>query len=467
MRCCRSPSTATSSTAGSLAYIVRVPTPEPSGEPRSRRRCPGPADRPSACHSVESVEPDARPHGRRRELPTSPTTTTGPHPFSITIVDGGEAVESYDDLTLGGPRDAATVINKTSTRVKVAVELADDVDLDEPARAAQARRLRAGAGGRQAGPGQRPASSRARSPPGPASRGLAIAEDVTSSRSRTWSPPRPRRTAASTWGSGRPCRRASSRTASSTPTGWPSSTRPPGLTPQAVKDWRDRHGAVRLRVRDALLPVDQGREPDRPNGNCEILVPPSGHVAGVWARTDESRGVWKAPANDTSAASLDVERIDHAGRAGRAQPEGHQRDPRRSASRGIRIWGARTLSSDSDWRYVNVRRLFNMIEATIVEGTQWAVFEPNDVALWDGRQAHDQRRSCAVLWRPGRTVGAHRGGGVLRPLRLGDTIPAPSRRRREAHRRGRHRPRQAGGVRRSSASARTSRPRPERVPSRP
>jgi uncharacterized protein len=53
-------------------------------------------------------------------------------------------------------------------------------------------------------------------------------------------------------------------------------------------------------------------------------------------------------------------------------------------TRGIRIWGARTLASDTDWQYINVRRLFNMIESTILEGTQWAVFEPNDVALWEG-----------------------------------------------------------------------------------
>ena len=70
---------------------------------------------------------------------------------------------------------------------------------------------------------------------------------------------------------------------------------------------------------------------------------------------------------------------DHQGRAGPAQPDRHQLHPL-VPGRGIRVWGARTLSSDPSWRYINVRRLFNYIEESILEGTQWVVFEPNDLA---------------------------------------------------------------------------------------
>jgi uncharacterized protein len=69
---------------------------------------------------------------------------------------------------------------------------------------------------------------------------------------------------------------------------------------------RRRH--VRLGLRRPVLPVDQGREPGGTNGDTEILVPPSGHIAGIWARTDETRGVWKAPANEIIRGALDVER---------------------------------------------------------------------------------------------------------------------------------------------------------------
>jgi phage tail sheath protein FI len=114
-----------------------------------------------------------------------------------------------------------------------------------------------------------------------------------------------------------------------------------------------------------------------------VLIPPSGHIAGVWARTDESRGVWKAPANDTMRGVLDIERTVTQNEQSLLNPLGIN-CIRPFGTRGIRIWGARTLSSDTDWRYINVRRLFNMIESTILEGTQYVVFEPNDVGTWEG-----------------------------------------------------------------------------------
>ena len=118
-----------------------------------------------------------------------------------------------------------------------------------------------------------------------------------------------------------------------------------------------------------------------PLTNRPMMVPPSGHVAGVWCRTDGTRGVHKAPANEVimGANGLGFQ-VTHAEQGGlnkvginciRAFP-----------GRGIRIWGARTLSSDPEWRYINVRRLFNFVAESIMEGTQWGVFEPNDQRLW-------------------------------------------------------------------------------------
>ncbi len=84
--------------------------------------------------------------------------------------------------------------------------------------------------------------------------------------------------------------------------------------------------------------------------------------------------------------------------------------------RGIRVWGARTLSSDPAWRYLNVRRLFNYLEESILNGTQWVVFEPNDNALWAKITPHDQRVPGQRMAQ-GRPVRAHPRRGVLRQVR--------------------------------------------------
>ncbi|MDH4146859.1 MAG: phage tail sheath subtilisin-like domain-containing protein, partial [Acidimicrobiia bacterium] len=140
------------------------------------------------------------------------------------------------------------------------------------------------------------------------------------------------------------------------------------------------------------------------NGDTEILVPPCGHMAGVWARTDETRGVWKAPANEIVRGALDVELPLTKAEQGLLNPIGVN-CIRPFGTRGIRVWGARTLSSDSDWKYVNVRRLFNMVETTILNGTQWVVFEPNDQKLWQGVK-RTINAFLRGLWRDGALFGA-------------------------------------------------------------
>jgi len=137
----------------------------------------------------------------------------------------------------------------------------------------------------------------------------------------------------------------------------------------------------------------------------ELYVPPSGHVAGLIARVDENRGVHKAPANEIlmgiTGLSQNINRIE----------QGQYNDRginviRIFKDRGIRVWGARTLATKSDpsWKYINVRRLFIMIEQSILAGMQWAVFEPNDKFLWS-KLTRDVRAYLMRVWRSGALFG--------------------------------------------------------------
>lgn len=113
----------------------------------------------------------------------------------------------------------------------------------------------------------------------------------------------------------------------------------------------------------------------------EINLPPSGFVCGVYARTDIERGVFKAPANEVVLGALRFESDVNFAQQEVLNPVGVN-CLRYFPNRGNRIWGARTVSSDPEWKYVNVRRYFNYLEHSIDNGTQWAVFEPNGERLW-------------------------------------------------------------------------------------
>lgn len=125
------------------------------------------------------------------------------------------------------------------------------------------------------------------------------------------------------------------------------------------------------------FPWIQVYDPEKGN----IYVPPSGHVAGVYSRVDTERGVHKAPANEIVRGALGLKYSISRGEQDLLNPKGIN-CIRLMQGGGIRIWGARTLSSDSSWRYINVRRLFIMVETSIERATQWVVFEPNDHRLW-------------------------------------------------------------------------------------
>ena len=144
------------------------------------------------------------------------------------------------------------------------------------------------------------------------------------------------------------------------------------------------------------------RDPLSPN---ELVnVPPSGHMAGIWARTDATRGVHKAPANEVVRGALNVTHRLTRDEQGLLNQNGVN-TIRLFAREGIRVWGARTVAdASSEWRYLNVRRLFNMIEESIAESTRWIVFEPNDYTLWKSIR-RDLSAFLTRIWRDGALMG--------------------------------------------------------------
>ncbi len=148
---------------------------------------------------------------------------------------------------------------------------------------------------------------------------------------------------------------------------------------------------------DPLERAAQGAPPRK------ILLPPSGFVCGIYARTDIERGVHKAPANETVRGLTSFEININKARQDVLNPEGINA-LRFFEGRGNRVWGARTMSSDPEWKYVNVRRLFIYLEHSIDKATQWAVFEPNGDRLWANirRTVED---FLLVQWKNGALLG--------------------------------------------------------------
>ena len=159
-----------------------------------------------------------------------------------------------------------------------------------------------------------------------------------------------------------------------------------------------------------------------------VKLPPSGAVAGIYARVDNDRGVWKAPANvgisSTSAPTI---------RVTQQQQENLNVDPtagksinviRAFAGKGILVWGARTLAgNDNEWRYVPVRRLFIFVEESIKKATEFVVFEPNDANTWI-RVKTMIENFLTGLWREGALAGAKPGEAFYVKVGLGETMTA-------------------------------------------
>jgi uncharacterized protein len=139
--------------------------------------------------------------------------------------------------------------------------------------------------------------------------------------------------------------------------------------------------------------------------NDNRLLPPAGHIAGIFARTDVERGVHKAPANEVVRGARNMQLSVTKRNQDMLNPVGVNciRDFR-SDGRGIRLWGARTMSSDPEWKYVNVRRLFIFIAQSIEAGTQWVVFEPNHEPTW-AAVVRNVTNFLISVWRSGALMG--------------------------------------------------------------
>jgi phage tail sheath protein FI len=147
-------------------------------------------------------------------------------------------------------------------------------------------------------------------------------------------------------------------------------------------------------------------DPQGSNGQT-IMIPPSGHIAGIYARSDTQVGVHKAPANEMITSALSLERQLTETELGELNIEGInviRTFPNRARPT---VWGARTTApaAEAPWRYVNVRRLLLYIEESIEEGIRWAVFEPNDLALWE-KLKRTIGEFLARVWRDGALFGA-------------------------------------------------------------
>ena len=175
---------------------------------------------------------------------------------------------------------------------------------------------------------------------------------------------------------------------------------PPNMSPQAIKKWRMDTAGYDSSYATLYYPWIEVNDPVT---NRPMNIPPSGHMAGVWARSDNTRGVHKAPANEVVRGATGLAYGITKGEQDTLNPFGIN-CIRAFPGMGIRVWGARTLTSNPAWRYLNVRRLFNFVEKSIEGGTQWVVFEPNEPRLW-GRVRRDVTAFLTMVWRDGALFG--------------------------------------------------------------
>jgi uncharacterized protein len=177
---------------------------------------------------------------------------------------------------------------------------------------------------------------------------------------------------------------------------------PKQVKPQDVSQWLENFGR-RSQFAALYYPWIQVANP-RENGK-PILVPPCGHMMGIWCQTDETRGVYKAPANVVPRGISGLAYDTNFREQELLNPMGIN-CIRKFKDRGTLVWGARTLvdKTDIDWRYISVRRLMSYISKSIEQGTQWAVFEPNDEDLW-ARVTRTVSNFLERLWRQGALFG--------------------------------------------------------------
>jgi len=161
-----------------------------------------------------------------------------------------------------------------------------------------------------------------------------------------------------------------------------------------------------IQITDQTL-VAQGGVPIeewRTAAGARIFQPPSGHMAGIYARVDETRGVHKAPANEVVRGALALEYLVTHNEQEGLNPDGV--NVIRGFDGNLKVWGARTLGGDDngEFKYINVRRLMNFMKESIDEGTQFVVFEPNNPALWQ-KIVRAVTAFLTNVWRDGALFG--------------------------------------------------------------
>jgi phage tail sheath protein FI len=150
---------------------------------------------------------------------------------------------------------------------------------------------------------------------------------------------------------------------------------------QALSEVRNFRGKFDSKYAALYYPWVTVLDPNDPQGVREIELPPSGFVTGIYARNDVEHAVFKAPANEVVRGAIGFEMLLNKAQQDVLNPEGVNCF-RFFEGRGFRLWGARTISSDPEWKYISVRRYFAYLEHSVDKGTQWAVFENNNDALW-------------------------------------------------------------------------------------
>ncbi|MGH9187370.1 MAG: phage tail sheath family protein [Acidimicrobiales bacterium] len=391
---------------GQLAYIVRIPHTEPAKDPAKLSLLA--TDR--ALGEALEVTTKGPATGEDVSIvldsgPAPEGDADGPSTFNLRVLADGAEVESYEGLTFGaGDKNVEKVVNAESKKVQVAVKLDAATKLEDivgdvvksgsyalakPAPLPVPVKPKAFAGSDTARTGIN---------------GLVIADDVTMVAVPdlvTAAKGTDGKVDLKMWKSVQlalinHCEGQGNRLAIL--------DSPPGMNAQEIKEWRSDEAMYDSAFAAMYYPWIKVANPIATNGDSELLMPPSGHVAGIWARNDDTRGVWKAPANEVVRGALNVELPITQAEQGLLNPIGIN-CIRPFGTRGIRVWGGRTLGSDEEWKYLNVRRLFNMVEDTILKGTQWVVFEPNDFSLWQKvkRQINSFLRD---LWRSGALFGA-------------------------------------------------------------
>jgi len=150
---------------------------------------------------------------------------------------------------------------------------------------------------------------------------------------------------------------------------------------------------------------DPATKLQKPKESGRLSIAPSGHIAGIYARVDQERGVHKAPANETVRGALDLRYYISKAHQESLNPLGV--NCIRDINGAIRVWGARTIGGDrqNEWKYINIRRTFLYLRESIDEGTQWVVFEPNDRMLW-GKIIRNVSAFLYNVWRDGALFGS-------------------------------------------------------------